>query len=369
VRLPSIGKATTVRASRNGRVVAGRDACLVTGGAGFIGCNLADRLLGEGRRVLVLDDFSRPGSRLNFDWLGRKHPGGRLTVVEGDVRDGELVREAVAGVGTVFHLAGQTAVTTSVADPQSDFDVNLGGTVAVLEAARARPQPPVVVYASTNKVYGDLEEQVVVEEPTRYVLPELPHGVPETMPLSFGSPYACSKGAADQYVLSYAHVYGLPAVVLRQSCVYGPHQLGMEGQGWVAWLLLAGALGRPATIYGDGKQVRDLLYVDDLVDAYLAAVEAISSASGRAFNIGGGPAYAVSIWHEFSELVRGLGYAVPRVEFAESRPGDQRVYVSDTRRATSELGWRPTVSVEDGLARLEDWVRSSAQSLGPLVGG
>jgi CDP-paratose 2-epimerase len=358
-----------VKAARNGRMLGDPDACLITGGAGFIGCNLADRLLAEGRRVVVLDDFSRPGSRLNVDWLEERHAGGRLTVVAGDVRDRELVREAVAGVGAVFHLAGQTAVTTSVLDPRADLDVNLGGTLAVLEAARACRRPPVVVYASTNKVYGDLEDQAVVEEPTRYRLADLPHGVPETTPLAFGSPYACSKGAADQYVLAYARIYGIPGVVLRQSCIYGPRQMGMEDQGWAAWLLLAGAFGLPATIYGDGKQVRDLLYVDDLVDAYLAALDAISSASGRAYNIGGGPAFALSIWHEFAGLVRELGHTVPSVEFAAPRPGDQRVYVSDTRRTTSELGWKPTTPPERGLAHLADWVTAAAPTLRPLVAG
>ena len=190
-----------------------------------------------------------------------------LTVVEGDICDAGLVASALESADVVYHLAGQTAVTTSIRDPVADFDVNVRGTINVLEAARARDVPPIVIYASTNKVYGDLEDQRIAEEPTRYVLPDLPFGIAETAVLDFTSPYACSKGAADQYVLTYAKTYGLPAVVLRQSCIYGPRQMGVEDQGWAAWLVFAGAAGVPATIFGDGKQVRDLLYVDDLVEA------------------------------------------------------------------------------------------------------
>jgi CDP-paratose 2-epimerase len=340
---------------------------LVTGGAGFLGCNLADRLLREDGHVSILDDLSRPGSRLNLEWLRERHDGDRLTVFEGDVRSAELVEAAVADAEVVFHLAGQTAVTTSISDPRGDLDANIGGTLNVLEAARARQTPPVFVFASTNKVYGDLEDELIVEELTRYALPRLPHGIPETAALSFTSPYACSKGAADQYVLAYASTYGIPAVVLRQSCIYGPRQMGVEDQGWAAWLVLAGALGHRATIYGDGKQVRDLLYVDDLVDAYLAVVEALPETSGRAYNIGGGPEFAVSIWHEFEALVRDLGHSPPTVAFAPARQGDQRVYVSDTRRATADFGWMPTTSPREGLARLAEWLVPAAPSLGRLL--
>lgn len=340
---------------------------LVTGGAGFVGCNLADRLLRVGDDVTLLDDFSRPGSRVNLEWLRERHDPGRLTVREGDVRDAELVRTAVADVEVVFHLAGQTAVTTSISDPRADLDANVGGTLNVLEAARVLPRPPVVVFASTNKVYGDLEDQQIVEQPTRYTLPGLPHGIDETALLEFTSPYACSKGAADQYVLAYARTYGVPGVVLRQSCIYGPRQMGVEDQGWTAWLILAGALGRPATIYGDGKQVRDLLYVDDLVDAYLAVVDRIDVTRGRAYNIGGGPEFTLSIWHEFSALLEELGQVPPTVSFASARTGDQRVYISDTRRANTDFGWAPTVSPREGLARLAEWLVPAAASLGRLL--
>ena len=339
---------------------------LVTGGAGFIGCNLVDRLLQDGERVSLLDDFSRPGSRANLEWLTERH-GDVLTVVEGDVCDAELVSSAVNAADVVYHLAGQTAVTTSIQDPIADFDVNVRGTINVLEAARGRTSPPIVVYASTNKVYGDLEDQRVVEEPTRYALPELPHGIPETAVLDFTSPYACSKGAADQYVLTYARTYGLPAVVLRQSCIYGPRQMGVEDQGWAAWLVFAGAAGLPATIFGDGKQVRDLLYIDDLVSAYLDVAASISTTGGRAYNIGGGPEFAVSIWHEFSQLLRDLGQTPPDVSFGPARQGDQRVYVSDTRRATTDFGWAPTTPPREGVARLCEFVESAAPALRDLL--
>ena len=244
--------------------------------------------------------------------------------------------------------------------------MNVGGTLNVLEAARTSAPAPAFVFASTNKVYGDLEDQLVVEEATRYALPRLPHGVPETTPLAFNSPYACSKGAADQYVLAYAETYGIPAVSLRQSCIYGPRQMGVEDQGWVAWLVLRGVLGLGATIYSDGKQVRDVLYVDDLVVAYLAVVEALPRVSGRAYNIGGGPDFALSVWHEFETLLRGLGYEAPTVAFADARPGDQRVYVSDTRRAAAEFGWTPSTSPEQGLGRLAEWIVEAAPLLQPL---
>jgi CDP-paratose 2-epimerase len=346
-----------------------RGSYLVTGGAGFIGCNLVDRLLRDGHDVALLDDLSRPGSRLNVDWLVERHGGDRMKLLEIDVREPEPVRLAVAEADVVFHLAAQTAVTTSIVDPRADLDINVYGTVNVLEAARSCRVSPVVVYASTNKVYGDLEDQGIVEEPARYVLPDLPHGIPEDTALGFTSPYACSKGAADQYVLAYAETYGIPAVSFRQSCIYGPRQMGMEDQGWAAWLILAGAFGRAATIFGDGKQVRDLLYIDDLVDAYFAAVDNISQARGRAYNIGGGPEFAVSIWHEFSALLRDLGYQTPNVEFASARQGDQRVYISDTRRTAADLGWKPTTPPAEGIGRMAEWIVTAESTLRPLLLG
>ena len=332
---------------------------LITGGAGFVGCNLADRLLSEGHRVTVFDDCSRPGSAANLDWLRERH-GSALTAIRGDVRDGDAVTSAVHAADVVYHLAGQTAVTTSLDDPISDFDVNAAGTVHVLEAARMSPRDPVVLYASTNKVYGDLAGAEVVEHETRYAFRDLPNGVAEDQPLGFNSPYACSKGAGDQYTVAYHRAFGVRTVVFRQSCVYGPRQLGHEEQGWLAWFVLASLQDLPLTIFGDGKQVRDVLFVDDLLDAYELALNRIETTAGRAYNIGGGPAHSVSVWFELGPLLEAaLGRSV-RPRFAGWRTGDQRIFVCDTTAAEHDFGWRPQVGITDGLARLVAWARTPA---------
>ena len=329
---------------------------LITGGAGFIGCNLAETLVQAGTAVTVLDNLDRSGSRANVAWLGSRLDGD-LRLIEADVRDTDAVAGAMDGVDVVYHLAGQTAVTTSILDPRADFEANALGTLNVLEAARARTTPPLVMFASTNKVYGALGQLPVVEEATRYRFVDHRFGVDESHPLEFHSPYGCSKGVADQYVLDYARIYGLPAVVFRQSCVYGPRQLGFEEQGWVTWLTAAAAFGRPITIYGTGKQVRDLLHVSDLVDAYLRAGEAIDVASGNAYNVGGGAGRTVSIWHEFAPLLEAaLERPVAPPTLAEARPGDQMVFYCDTRKAEADFGWRPRVEVGPGVASLVEWV-------------
>jgi CDP-paratose 2-epimerase len=336
---------------------------LITGGAGFIGCNLAERLLARGERVTVLDALTRPGTSVNLEWLQRSH-GDRLRFVQGDVRDFDTVRAAVAGSESVYHLAGQTAVTSSLADPRADFEANALGTLNVLEAVRAVAADAVVVYSSTNKVYGALEHLAVVEEPTRFRFADRPDGVTETEPLDFHSPYGCSKGAADQYVRDYARVYGLRTVVFRQSCVYGPRQLGTEDQGWVAWFMLASATNRPVTIAGNGKQVRDLLYIDDLLDAYDAARRHAHRAAGQVYNLGGGAANAISIWREFAPVLAQLLGGAPEAAFEPWRRGDQRIFVADTAKAQRELGWAPRVGIEEGLRRLADWVTTAAMVAG-----
>lgn len=337
--------------------------CLITGGAGFIGCNLADTLVRTGSAVTVMDNLDRAGSELNLRWL-RSRLGDDLRVLEADVRDARAVAQAVRAVDVVYHLAGQTAVSTSVLDPRGDFEANALGTLNVLEAARASTTPPRVIYASTNKVYGGLERLPVVEEATRYRFLDLPRGVDESHALAFHSPYGCSKGVADQYVLDYARIYGLPAVVFRQSCVYGPRQLGSEEQGWVTWMAAAAAFDRPITIYGTGKQVRDLLHVTDLVDAYLRATEAIDATSGEAYNIGGGADRTVSIWSEFAPLLSAaLERPVAPPAFAGARPGDQPVFFCDTRKAEADFGWQPHVQVEEGLSSLVAWVRENEELL------
>jgi CDP-paratose 2-epimerase len=331
---------------------------LITGGAGFIGCNLAERLLGAGEHVVLLDNLSRPNVQRNAAWL-RQRFGARAELRVGDVRDGAVVREVVANVDNVFHFAAQVAVTTSLEHPLDDFDVNAGGTLRVLEAVRARKTPPAVFFTSTNKVYGALGSLGLSRaergyEPTLAEVRE--HGIGEATPLEFHSPYGCSKGCADQYVQDYARSYGLEAVVFRMSCIYGPRQFGTEDQGWVAHLLLRALRDEPITIYGDGHQVRDLLFVSDLVDAFLAARARLEVCSGRAFNLGGGTANAVSVL-EAVERIGRLARRTPRVSFQPWRVGDQRYYVSDTRRFSELTGWRQQVGVDDGLSQLAEWLR------------
>lgn len=328
---------------------------LVTGGAGFIGSNLAHRLLTQGHDVIIYDNLSRQGTEKNVGWLRDNH-GDSFVLVQGDVRDYPSVLQAVQGCEMVYHLAAQVAVTWSVADPREDFEINALGTLNLLEATRECEEPPILLFTSTNKVYGGMEEVEIVEQEKRYAYADLPRGVSEAQPLDFHSPYGCSKGAADQYVRDYSRIYGLRTVVMRMSCIYGPRQFGIEDQGWVAHFLISSVLGRPITIYGDGKQVRDILYVDDLLLAFERAVERIDVTAGQVYNMGGGPQNTISIWTDFSELLtRLLGHKV-EVGFDDWRPGDQAVYVSDTTKARRELGWEPLTSVTVGIEKLFNWV-------------
>ncbi len=334
-------------------------SALITGGAGFIGSNLADALASDGWVVWIFDLLARPGVERNLAWLQERH-GGRIRFIRGDVRDFPAVAEAVRQAEVVFHLAAQVAVTTSLIDPRTDFEINALGTLNVLEAARQARHRPIVLYTSTNKVYGAMEEVPVVEEATRYRYADRPFGIDEGQPLDFHSPYGCSKGAADQYVRDYARIYGLPTVVFRMSCIYGPRQFGTEDQGWVAHFVISAMTGRPITIYGDGKQVRDLLFVTDLVAAMRAAVERIDRTAGQVYNIGGGPEHTLSVWHEFAPLLTEiLDRPLDPPAFGPWRPGDQKVYVSDIRKAMRDLDWRPQVGVREGLTRLAEWVREN----------
>jgi CDP-paratose 2-epimerase len=331
---------------------------LITGSAGFIGCNLAHAWFKQGHTITVYDNLSRSGSERNLEWL-RASAGDALQVVRGDIRNAEAIAAAVRDVDVIVHLAGQVAVTTSVQNPREDFEINALGTFNVLEAARSAPTPPIVMYASTNKVYGGMEDLAIVEEPTRYRYGDLPNGIPETRPLDFHSPYGCSKGTGDQYVRDYARIYGLRTVVFRQSAIYGPRQFGVEDQGWLAHFVIAAQLGRPVSIYGDGKQVRDMLYIDDLVRAYSLAIENIDITRGKIYNIGGGSRNTLSIWKEAGpQLERLLGKPIP-VSYGDWRPGDQPVCVMDITKAEQELGWRPEVGVADGIQRLWNWVRDN----------
>ncbi len=334
---------------------------LIIGGAGFIGVNAADNYARLGHAVTVLDNLSRRGTRDNLHWLLREHP--QIKVVTADIRtDQQVLTAEAAQCDVLLHLAAQVAVTTSVVDPRTDFEINAAGTFNVLEAARQSPQPPIVLYASTNKVYGGMEDVGVVENDNRYGYGNLPHGVGEGRPLDFHSPYGCSKGAGDQYVRDYSRIYGLRTVVLRQSCIYGPHQFGIEDQGWVAWFALRSLLGQPVTIYGDGKQVRDVLYVDDLIEAFDAAIQQIDRVAGKVFNIGGGPANTLSLLELISLLEKMSGSKVDHT-FDDWRPGDQRVYISDVRCAQRDLGWSPKTPPEVGIERMRSWMSANLETL------
>jgi len=333
----------------------------ITGGAGFIGANYVNRLLERGEKVTIYDNLSRAGSKRNLTWLQDKFGQDGFQLVIGDVRDASLVRDSSRSADIILHLAAQVAVTTSVVDPREDFEVNAGGTFNLLEAARLNGRNPVFLYASTNKVYGGMENVRVQEDATRWRYADLPQGCPETQPLDFHSPYGCSKGAGDQYVRDYARIYSLPSVVLRQSCIYGPRQFGVEDQGWLAWMIIAAVTGRQLTIYGDGKQIRDVLHVDDLLDAYDNAIARISQVKGRIYNLGGGPENTLSVWTEFGPLLEELlGKPIP-VARRDWRPGDQKVFVADIRKAEADLGWKPKVGVKDGVGRLFKWVMENKE--------
>ena len=334
---------------------------LVTGGAGFIGANIADRLAGQGHTVRVYDALARPGVEANLEWLQARH-GSRIVPIVADVRDRTSLGKAVAGASAIFHMAAQVAVTTSLDEPDLDFEVNLRGTLNLLESVRMSKSRPAIVFASTNKVYGALADIRLARDGDAY-LPEeqalRDHGIDENRPLDFYTPYGCSKGAADQYVLDYARSYGVASCVLRMSCIYGPRQRGTEDQGWLAHFLYSVLAGRPISIYGDGRQVRDVLYVDDAVDAYLSAWENMDQVAGQAFNLGGGPGNAVTLLQVLAEIGEITG-RTPDLHFSEWRPGDQRYFVADARRATAALGLRPPRAWQDGLRRLVDWVQSEA---------
>ncbi len=330
---------------------------LITGGAGFIGTNLASHLLEKRRKVIIFDNLSRLGSEKNLFWL-KDNFGDKFTFLKADIRNREKVNAAVKGVDVVYHLAAQVAVTKSLDDPITDFEINATGTLNLLEAVRRfRPQAT-VIFASTNKVYGALEGLRIQEKETRYLLPDYPEGIDERTNISFYSPYGCSKGAADQYAIDYSRIYGLKTVVFRQSCIYGFHQFGNEDQGWVAYLTLCGLKNKEITIYGDGKQVRDILFVDDLISAFLAAESKAEKIKGEVFNIGGGKENTISLLELLAWLKRRLRKKI-KYRFSHWRPGDQKVYVSDLSKAKRELGWCPMIKKEEGLGKLLSWLKEN----------
>jgi CDP-paratose 2-epimerase len=335
-----------------------RRPILVTGGAGFIGSNLADRFAGEGHDVLVYDALARPGVDRNLEWLKKRHPG-KISAIVGDIRDETAVGDAAGEAQAVFHMAAQVAVTTSLADPREDFEINIRGTLNLLDAIRRRNEPVPLIFASTNKVYGDLAD-VELDMTNDSYTPRDPAirsaGIGEARPLDFHTPYGCSKGAADQYVLDYARSFGIPTCVLRMSCIYGQRQMGTEDQGWVAHFLIRALQGEPITIYGDGCQVRDVLDISDAVSAYVAAWKNIDAVRGRAFNLGGGPTNAISLRQLITHIEDVIGRPVETV-YSDWRAGDQRYYVSDTRLATRELGLKQPTPWRKGVAALAAWLQ------------
>jgi CDP-paratose 2-epimerase len=341
---------------------------IITGGAGFTGANMASHYLEKGHEVVVFDNLSRVGGLENLEWLQRHPRAENLNILIGDVRfpPSELAGQ-VESSDAIFHFAAQVAVTTSVIDPRLDFEVNALGMLNLLELVRnSKGKRPPVFYSSTNKVYGGMEDVAVAEGEHSYFYRDFPEGISEDRPLDFHSPYGCSKGCADQYMRDYARIYGLQTVVFRQSCIYGYRQFGIEDQGWVAWFIIAAALGRPLTIYGDGKQVRDVLFIDDLIDAFDMAWHKIDKVSGSIYNIGGGPENVLSLLGliDFLETEHDLRMDASRADW---RPGDQRVYVSDIAKAKRDLGWEPKIGWKDGVSRLTEWVKENRALLATVV--
>jgi CDP-paratose 2-epimerase len=335
---------------------------LITGGCGFIGSNVAERALKAGYEVTLFDNFARVGSRSNLEFLRSQ---GEFRLFEGDIRQAEEVSRVLREVRPeiIFHLSGQVAMTTSIADPRADFEINVLGAINVLEAVRQYTPDAVIVFSSTNKVYGDLEEIRYEETPRRYLAPEYPNGFDERLPLNFHSPYGCSKGAADQYMLDYARIFGLRTVVFRHSSIFGEHQHSTFDQGWVGWFMRetirqkADPGAEPFTISGNGKQVRDLLFSSDLVTCYFEVVKHIDRAAGQAFNIGGGADNSISLLELFAFLEDRMGVA-PRFVQRPWRESDQKVFVADTSKARELFGWQPHVGKLEGMDRMLNWIRN-----------
>lgn len=335
---------------------------LITGGSGFIGTNLAARIQASGGIPVVFDNLSRKGACENLEWLKNN---GKLIFINGDVRDVDAVDNVFkkySDIEAIFHLAAQVAVTTSITNPRDDFENNAIGTFNVLEGTRKHTPDVPFIYSSTNKVYGGLEDLKVSHNSTRYYFENLPLGISETRNLDFHSPYGCSKGAADQYVRDYHRIYGLRTVCFRQSCIYGPHQMGVEDQGWVAWFLIATMTGKDITIYGDGKQVRDILFCDDLVDLYLNAVASIEKVEGNAYNIGGGSNNTLSLL-EFISKMKDMGCNPKNLSFSDWRAGDQPIFIADISKIHKELGWYPKTGMDEGLRLIKKWISESLPTL------
>lgn len=340
----------------------------ILGGAGFIGINAVYYFLREGHEVIILDNLSRKGSKYNLDQLLLKN---KVTYYQLDIRDRDGIQDFFMkekNLDAVLLLAGQVAVTTSVTDPREDFEINALGTFNVMEGIRQSGQKPLVIYSSTNKVYGKMQDLEVQEGETRYTYRDMPTGIPETRQLDFYSPYGCSKGTGDQYVRDYFRIYGIPTVVFRQSCIYGPNQFGIEDQGWVAWFTIATLMNKDITVYGDGKQIRDVLYVEDLVRLYHAAIIQKEKCAGEVYNVGGGSQHTLSLIELIGRLESRFGRPIER-RISDWRPGDQKVYVSDITKVKHDLNWEPTTDLTEGINGMAEWIEGNREILNFYVFG
>ncbi|HET7442178.1 MAG TPA: GDP-mannose 4,6-dehydratase [Terriglobales bacterium] len=340
---------------------------VIFGGAGFVGSNWAHRLLQTtDARVQVFDNLSRGGVRQNVKWLQKSTPDPqRLKITIGDVREAARVEKAVQSATEIYHFAAQVAVTTSVQDPRLDFDVNVAGTFNVLEAARKSGLKPFLLFTSTNKVYGHMASEALVPGLRRYICE--PHNkVAESQPLDFYSPYGCSKGAADQYVHDYARIFGLPTVVLRMSCIAGPHQLGNEDQGWMAHFLYSALQNKPISIYGDGRQVRDVLSIEDLMNAFEGVRANADRTAGEVYNVGGGLGNSISLLELIDEIEKLTGKRLV-YELRPLRPGDQPVYITDYSKLDKAITWRPTINVQQTLRSIYEWWMSNRKLVRPAT--
>ncbi|MCL0037610.1 NAD-dependent epimerase/dehydratase family protein [Thermodesulfovibrionales bacterium] len=333
---------------------------LVTGGCGFLGSNLAHEVLRRGEDLVIFDNLSRAGNNKNLDWLRMQ---GEFQYIHGDIRNREEIERTVkdSKPNTIFHLAGQVAMTTSIENPRLDFEVNAVGTFNLLEAVRKYSPETKMIYSSTNKVYGDLGWIRYEETETRYTAPDYPNGFDESIPLDFHSPYGCSKGAADQYILDYARMFGLKTVVFRHSSMYGGRQFATYDQGWIGWFcqkaleIKRGTLKEPFTISGNGKQVRDVLHAEDMKRLYFVAVEHIDQAKGQAFNIGGGIKNSLSLLELFALLEELLDIRLTYTKIPW-RQSDQRVFVADISKAQRLFNWKPKLDKKEGISRMIKWL-------------
>lgn len=331
---------------------------LITGGCGFTGSNFAEKLLEAGHQVHVTDNLSRRGAAENLKYLKSKYPQVQFTHL--DLRlDSKVLHNLVAQSEMIFHLAAQVTVTNSITNPREDFESNICATFNLLEAIRNSQSRPALIYSSTNKVYGSTHNFEVSETAQRYQYKNI-ESVDENAALDFHTPYGCSKGAADQYVRDYSRIYNLDTVVMRQSCIYGPRQFGVEDQGWVAWFIIAALTKKPLTLYGNGKQVRDLLYIDDLFAAWMQAAQKMDQVKGQIFNVGGGPEFSLSLLELISYLENQLNQKL-EYSFQDSRPGDSLVYISDISKIKKTLDWQPTVPPMQGIGNLLKWVQDNIQ--------